>query len=355
MMSPMTRRMVLAATLGLLALDNTASATVYYTNYNTTTAGYEIWSMHDDGTQPSRLFASNFSDSPYAGLQASRLTAGKFLTAKQTGLIPSGRFGIAYGELFTFVQDGLGGATFTPITDFAAHGWVIYIGGNQSPQFSNDGQDSFVSTTVYDQNTGTIKIVRVFLGTLTAPAIPADAQVVHETTATSTTPIQESALNLAWSPAGDQFVYSKPDFSNNGYRKLILVTVATGAQVVLGDEATHPAIGYSAPQWSPVRNSHTVAFSSSDIFTIDVNTTVTTKVLTRDSTNRDFAAPSWSPDGTLLSFFLADASSNSPWSPSKYDIGKASSTFAKKQVVTNLTAKTMPVLTTGGRYVIGWR
>ena len=78
-----------------------------------------------------------------------------------TGLITQIGVQYPYGELGYLTPDGQGGMTSTQLTNFYAYGWVVST--DNAPQFSNDGQDSFVSVTVVDQTVSppVVRIVRI--------------------------------------------------------------------------------------------------------------------------------------------------------------------------------------------------
>ncbi len=354
----------------------TPAGTIYYQYATSEQYSYQFCSISDTGANPVVLGAAGSQSAQFSAVAVSGKTYGtvpgttipapRFLTLvpvtqPPTNLTPS--------ELGYFTPDGKGGMTWTQLTNFAANGWLLPTGDLSPPQFSNDGQDSFVSAFIVDQTVSPqiCRLVRIHVtgadpaGVLVTPADPRVEVVLTLPNTYTGAGYNASALH-AWDTSGNQLAYigtgavlNSNGTLNHTKQELRLRNVATDAEVVLTD-TDKLGTGFFNLSWSPQPGSTILSFN--DISVINTSTLAITKLITSVTFDDVLGSPIWSPDGTSFAMLYATVAGYD-YSVGNYytvsNVGKASATtptpFSKVTKVTRFTKK-IPYLTIT---TLGWR
>jgi hypothetical protein len=229
----------------------------------------------------------------------------------------------SYGELGHFTPNGGGGMTFFQLTNFYANGWVILAtneGG--APQFSNDGQDAFVSVTVVDQTVvpPVVRIVQIHApgadskGVLVTPSDPRVSVAFSLPVFSVTNPYEFNASLLhTWNSEGTAvayvitvFVYNPNGTTNHSAGQLRIRNLQTGADTLLAD-TDQTGSGFFSVQWCPTPGSNVMLLGAS---VINNETGVITPLIPGTTSSQLVLGAVWSPDAeqAAVSFSTFDLS-----------------------------------------------
>jgi hypothetical protein len=275
--------------------------------------------------------------------------------------------GIEYGELAYFTLDANGNATAVQITDFASSGVLIPTSGFQtwntfSLDWSNDGQDGFVSFTVLDPASNSQRHVRLNIagGVLPTPAnpylvTPSDARV--QTVVRSSPYNYRSIDSVSWRADGTKLAYHYYDVDLN-YTQLRVKAVGPAGTddtlmpetVLLDSRSTATGSGFIHPRWSPTADRILFNNSGGTLYTINAVANASPQLLLSKSPGACQRAD-WSPDGGSAAFD-ADSYKGSYYSPHTHQIMKAPAAGGKNVIATGLTSSLDPY---GNKVMDAWR
>jgi hypothetical protein len=320
--------------------------------------------MNDDGTGAA-LAVDQSITGDYAAIPSGKTygapAARRWLYITAVGIIPNTTRN--YGELGYFTVDATGQATFVPITNFASSNVYIPTTSTQDINeeafnWSNDGQDSFVSFVVIDANSNAERQVRLNitgdnLPTATNPytVLPSDpsVQTVLRYPWTSATNFRTSS----WRGDGTRLAYIL--WSNNTPQLRIKDVGPPGTDdTTMADALLLIPADINAPRWSPTADTLCCYSNGTDpvLYTIGTAPGSTLKTILTGS-NVGYLRPHWSPDGANLGF-NSDAFKppNYLRGPFSYQIDRLPAGGGKGVKLTTLTSGFDPYAPKG---VVAWR
>jgi hypothetical protein len=277
--------------------------------------------------------------------------------------------GIQYGELAYFTLDANGNATTVQITDFASSGALIPTSGWQvhnmfALNWSNDGQDRFVSFTVLDPASNSQRHVRLNIAGDQLPT-PANPYLVTPADPRVQTVLRSSPYNyyapilmVSWRADGTKLSYHFYDPDLN-YSQLRIKSVGPQGTddtlmpetVLLDNRTTTTGASFVYPRWSPTADRIIFNDSGGTLYAINAVVGASPQLLLSKSPGACQRA-NWSPDGGSVAFDSYSYKGQPFVGHATYQIQKAVATGGKNVSAVSLTTSLDP---SGTKVMAAWR